>query len=108
MATTSTPRVNMARAMIAGNSPSPATNPTQSGIVINPIMLRSVPLPRTRPATDAAFRPLDEGDQALDFSTRHAILAHALQRLGGIEPRAVERMIGAAKLPSHRGSETET
>src|SRR5919108_3037284 len=107
MATTSKPRASMARTTTAGNSPSPATNPTRSGIVIGLLILGSIALPRAEPATNTAFRPLDKPDQTLGLVAGQALLPHVVQRLRGVETGAIEQAIGAPQFPSHRGREAE-
>src|SRR5215510_10525004 len=107
MATTSNPRARMARATIAGNSPSPATNPTNSGIVISLLILSFIALPRAEPTTDATFRPLDKRDQSLDLIAGQALLSHTVQCLRGIETSAIEQAIGTAQFPPHLGSKAE-
>src|SRR5262245_61962473 len=107
MATISKPRASMAPTTIAGNSPSPATNPTHSGIVIDPLILSFVLFSRAEPTTDAAFRPLDKGDETLHLVTGQALLPHGIQCLRGIETGAIEQAIGPAQLPSYLGCEAE-
>src|SRR6266511_2709531 len=107
MATMSKPRASMARTTIAGNSPSPATNPTHSGLVISPFILSCIVLPRAKPATDAAFRPFDKCDQTLDLVAGQTLLPHAIQRLRSIYTGAIEQAIGAAQFPSHLAREAE-
>src|SRR5919109_1440809 len=107
MATTSKPRASMARTTSAGNSPSPATNPTRSGIVIGPPILRCSALSGAEPATNTAFRPLDKPDQTLGLVAGQALLPHVVQRLRGVETGAIEQAIGAPQFPSHRGREAE-
>src|SRR5919109_2927042 len=107
MTTTSKPRASMARTTTAGNSPSPATNPTRSGIVIGLLILGSIALPRAKPPTNAAFRPLDKRDQTPGLVAGQARVPHVVQRLRGVETGAIEQAIGAPQFPSHRGREAE-